>query len=124
MTTMYHLLLGTLKTSHNGTVPERSIMIKQHFAAYCLKQPSGVKCCLGRHLSSETELISNLMHPPRTWGFFVTGKEKFEALRAEVGMHQNENSWPKPNKMKQIPNTVFRIFSPMKTYFAIFYTIA
>ncbi len=35
----------------------------------------------------------------------------------ELGMHPNENSWPKPNKMKhwaesQIPNMFFLIFSP------------
>ncbi len=32
-----------------------------------------------------------------------------------LGMHQNENSWPKPNKMKHWPNTehVFsKKFSP------------
>ncbi len=33
-------------------------------------------------------------------------------IQRSVGMHRNENSWPKPNKMKhwaegRIPNTVF-----------------
>ncbi len=51
--------------------------------------------------------------------------ENLKMLLLCIGMHRNENSWPKPNKMKhwaegQIPNTVFHIFSPMKAYFAIF----
>lgn len=88
---MYHLLLGTLKTSHNGTVPKRSIMTKQHqFAAYCLKQPSGVKCCRGRHLSSGTELISVFIHPPHTWGFLWQVR-KIQSLEGRSALNVQ---WP------------------------------
>ncbi len=49
----------------------------------------------------------------------------------KLGMHRNENSWPKPNKIKhwaegRIPNTVFRIFFPpcrpiLPLFFFFFY---